>query len=57
MSPSFESLDSFYEKYQANAPKHLQDVFCGYSIGDSECKTCPTVPACPHKASKRHRRA
>jgi hypothetical protein len=56
MSPSLESLDSFYEKYQANAPKYLQDIFCSYSIGDTECKTCPTIPVCPHKATKRRGR-
>ena len=50
MSPSFEFLDSFFEKYQANAPKYLQDVFCSYSIGDTECDTCPTIPACPKRA-------
>jgi hypothetical protein len=56
MSPSLEWLESFYEKQQVNAVRYLADVFCGYSVGDTECKTCPTIPACPHKASKRHRR-
>jgi hypothetical protein len=50
MSPSLEFLDSFYEKHQVNAPKYLQDVFCGYSVGDTECDTCPTIPACPKRA-------
>lgn len=52
MSPSLEFLDSFYEKQQASTVRYLADVFCGYSVGDSECDTCPTIPACP----KRHRR-
>jgi hypothetical protein len=53
MSPSLEFLDSFYEKQQASTVRYLADVFCGYSIGDSECKTCPTIPACPkRKATK-----
>jgi hypothetical protein len=56
MSPSLASLESFYEKQQASTVRYLADVFCGYSVGDSECKTCPTVPRCPHKATKRHRR-
>lgn len=56
MSPSLEWLESFYEKQQVNAVRYLTDVYCGYSVGDSECKTCPTIPVCPHKASKRHRR-
>ncbi len=51
MCPSFESLDSFYEKYQASTVHYLADVF-GYSAGDSECKTCPTIPTCPHKAQE-----
>ncbi len=56
MSPSFESLDSFFEKYQASTVRYLADVFSGYSGGDSECKTCPTIPTCPHKTSKRRSR-
>lgn len=56
MSPSLESLDSFYEKYQASTVRYLTDVYCGYSVGDIECKTCPTIPACPHKATKRRGR-
>jgi hypothetical protein len=55
MSPSLEFLDSFYEKYQASTVRYLADVFCGYSMGDIECKTCPTIPTCPHKATKKHR--
>lgn len=56
MSPSLESLESFYEKQQVNTVRYLADVFCGYSGGDSECETCPTVPRCPHKATKRRSR-
>lgn len=56
MSPSLEFLDSFYKKQQASTVRYLADVFCGYSIGDTECKTCPTIPVCPHKASKRRGR-
>ena len=50
MSPSFEFLDSFYEKYQASTVRYLADVFSGYSGGDSERKTCPTIPTCPKRA-------
>ncbi len=56
MSPSLASLESFYEKQQASTVRYLTDVYCGYSVGDSECKTCPTVPRCPHEATKKHRR-
>ena len=56
MSPSLEWLDSFYEKQQVNTIRYLADIFCGYSVGDSECDTCPTIPACPHKASNRRGR-
>jgi hypothetical protein len=57
MSPSLEFLDSFYEKQQASTVRYLTDVYCGYSMGDTECKTCPTIPACPkRKATKRRGR-
>lgn len=56
MSPSLEFLDSFYEKQQASTVRYLADVFCGYSIGDSECDTCPTIPACPNRAETKGRR-
>jgi hypothetical protein len=57
MSPTIASLDSFYEKQQVNAVRYLADVFCGYSMGDSECDTCPTIPVCPkRKATKRRGR-
>lgn len=50
MSPTIASRDSFYEKQQqASTVRYLTDVYCGYSVGDTECKTCPTIPRCPHK--------
>ena len=50
MSPSLEWLESFYEKQQASTVRYLTDVYCGYSVGDAECKTCPTIPVCPKRA-------
>ncbi len=48
--PSLAFLESVIESKQAPRTRYLSDVYCGYSKGDSECKTCPTIPACPKRA-------
>lgn len=47
MSPSLAFLDSVFEERQRTPVKYLSEVYCGYSTEDLECKTCPTIPACP----------
>lgn len=57
MSPSLAYLDSVFDERQRTPVKYLSDVYCGYKIGDSECKTCPTIPVCPKRATtKKHSR-
>ncbi len=54
MSPSLSFLDSVFEKKQKSPVRYLSDIYCGYSAGESECETCPTIPVCPkHMETKK----
>ncbi len=55
MSPSLAYLDSVFDERQRTPIKYLSDVYCGYSIGDSECITCPTIPVCPKQGETKKR--
>lgn len=50
--PSLDALEAFYQGKQGNQVHYLSNVFCGYSLGETECMTCPAGARCPNKGGR-----